>query len=101
MPILVNQTGKCITKSVANDTIVVATSNAVGEGAVSTLSIRKVIWSGNCQILRNANVVLHLFGNGELDYSDTGGALDHNIISNVVVVIATSASLILHLAKGF
>lgn len=101
MPIVFNTHRRCISKSIATETLVAATSNVAGEeSAVTGLTISRIQFCGNVVISRQGgNTEFILNGAGEIDCEGVGDLLP---AANIVITMGTTLSTcILHLYKRY
>ena len=98
MTIFNNREGRTVTfRAITNTTFQLSQANTVAGETVNKLSIRKVVWAGNCAILRGANVIFQfpLTSSGVLDLTGNGMTNNEFPTANVVIQVNDGTSFLM------
>jgi len=102
MSIYINQVrGKLVARvgSGETETIQLSTANAAVSETVVTMSISKIIWSGNTTVSRGSNTLFTLTGNGEWNLDVLGIAHSELATANIVIAVAAGGTALVEIKK--
>lgn len=102
MSIYINQTrGKLVARvgSGETQTIQLATANTHDGETVTSMTISKIIWSGNTTVSRGSNTLFTLTGNGNWDLDVMGIAHAEQPTANIVIAVASGGTALVEVKK--
>jgi len=102
MSIYVNQVrGKLVARvgSGETETIQLATANAHANETVTSMTISKIVWSGNTTVSRGSNTLFTLTGNGNWDLDVMGIAHAELPTANIVIAVAAGGTALVEVKK--
>ena len=82
-------------------TLTLSNLSAGGAETVTEASIKKILWTtgGNIAIKRGGTDVITLHNSGEMHLDELGYAIANNSTANISVVVTTSGSAVIEIAK--
>jgi hypothetical protein len=76
-------------------------SSNVSVETVNSASIKRVMWTtnGSITIARNGEVLLELFGGGDMRFSEIGHVVSKNQTSAIVITVTSGGTVVMEVTK--